>query len=328
MTEPNDADGLDLWNYSEDLGLWLNVSRSTLYDLMRSGKMPGEPAGDQRTRHRTSAVNRLLASSPHNFPQAPTLADLRSGRIALLKVPFVRDKLGYKASITVLNMIKSGELVGIKFIRDWRISQASLNALLAKRAQYDQIYLDRDIVVDITGYSPGSIISLVKAGVLRSEEQSGAPGQPIEIASLVVFLSTPGILCPGITPEEWIATRKAERERPVLLRRAAEALGVNLVILHRMLDDGEFEWIKSPGSGKGAKTFIPPSSIRARLATLPNLAEREIAAMLDTDVDELGALRYKGLLKCPLDKIHRHAASRMGFKSPCILALWKQGVRG
>jgi hypothetical protein len=315
---------LQLYIYSEELATLLRINDQTPSKWMSAGRLAGRSAGYKRTQHRVTDVDALLAEDQRNFVTPLTIAELRAGRVRLLTVQEASTYLHVTPAVLRHQLGTSDVLQSVRLVRYFRVSEASVEALIAARQTFATTHIDRQIVALITGYEESTILNLVHQGRLRTAVGPGNT-QPIEINSLIELLSMPGMLCPGVTPQEWIAKRTAEQEQPVLLQKAAEGLGVNLVILHRMLADNELEWIKSPGKGRGAKTFVPPSSIRAHLAAMPALTDEQLALSFDTNVESIRRLRLEGRLVCPL-AVHRHSGDEL--KSPCVTALWKRGVRG
>ncbi|HKX72848.1 MAG TPA: hypothetical protein VJM32_02455 [Candidatus Saccharimonadales bacterium] len=256
------------------------------------------------------AVNQFLAAGARNFATAPTIEDLLSGRIQLIRPAHAAKLIGHPKD-SLHTVISRGHLEAIKLRAEHRIVLAS--ALAYIDAEEDESRVPRLLAEKIIGGSRWTLDNLVKTGRLTEATHPHNPHwRPITRDSLLELL---GALLPSwIAPDDWFEDRIAHGGRLLSTKDAAQRVGGKR-LLQSLFSSQELQFIRSPG---GLRILVAPESIEAYLEQTVPLSTAQLARVFAVSDTAIGQWRQAGVLTCP---VHSHSTPELTM--PCVLAILK-----
>lgn len=277
----------------------LEVLLGVCDETLRKWKLKSFLVPDKGSAYSVSSLNAFLAEHSQGFDSPPTVEDLLSGRIRLLKMAEVQKALGV-GRCAVLELIRRGELAAVKLMVNWLISRASLEAQLQAR-RTDDVYARRVVAMILS-------VSLARVGLLAAEGKlswrqgkTGGNNRPITRQSLLELLQE--LLPDWISAEDWLEDR-LESGRPLLTHGQARwRLGVSKAGLWTLIN---LRQIQNIARLEGHGRLISPESVEAyQEYNAEVFTSSDVARLYGVVEPSVARWRDAGKIECPIDG-HEH----------------------
>jgi hypothetical protein len=261
-------------------------------------------------RYSPQVITALLQTNGHNFTIPPTVEDLLSGKLQLILPSQAQEMLGIQSS-ALYNKINVGYLAAIKFVKEWRLSLASLHEYLKR--EDGARYVHRPYAAHALGVKSARLEQWVYSGDLQCARVSDDQRkQPITIDSFLRLLER--FLPDWFSAYTWLKLCLND-PRPLMLKNqlipylglAAKGNEVQELITARRLAYLQL--------ADRVLRFLPASA-DSILQQEGSVSLQQVAFLFGVNLGRVYSWVRQGILVCKL-----HHAHPYGFYRACILQL-------